>query len=146
MVFDVIPINGETWVICGGRGFADTGMFNAAMGDLVRYRGVPGRIVHGACRQKELNGECEYDGADGLADKWAKRFGIDVQPEPADWDTHGKSAGPIRNQTMLNKYKPIFVVAFPGGRGTADMVAKARRAEIDVAEIQPISTAPESEA
>lgn len=48
---------------------------------------------------------------------------------------YGKSAGPIRNQTMLDDGKPDLVLAFPGGRGTADMVAKAEKHGIPVRRI-----------
>jgi hypothetical protein len=49
----------------------------------------------------------------------------------------GKAAGSIRNQRMLDAEKHIdVVVAFPGGRGTADMVRRARAAGIHVLEIK----------
>ena len=70
-----------------------------------------------------------------LAHEWGKRMALDVIAMPADWDRHGRSAGPLRNQAMIAR-KPDFVVAFPGGRGTADMVRRARSMEIDVAEIR----------
>jgi hypothetical protein len=38
---------------------------------------------------------------------------------------------------MLDEGKPDLVIAFPGGRGTADMVKKARRAGVEVVEIAP---------
>ena len=47
-----------------------------------------------------------------------------------------KSAGHIRNQVMLDKGKPDVVVAFPGGRGTADMVRRAEGAGIEVRRIK----------
>lgn len=50
----------------------------------------------------------------------------------ADWQKHGRSAGPIRNQQMLEQGRPDLVVAFPGGVGTADMVARAKKANIPV--------------
>lgn len=46
--------------------------------------------------------------------------------------TNGKAAGPIRNQRMLDEGKPDLVVAFPGGRGTADMVRRAKAAGVPV--------------
>lgn len=122
-MLDVIPKNGQTWLICGGRNFVDAEIFNSAMGDLIRFKGCPDIVVHGAAR-----------GADTLADEWGKRMALTVERVPADWNKHGKSAGPIRNAEMLS-YDPHFVVAFPGGRGTADMVRRARAAGIDVAEI-----------
>ena len=55
----------------------------------------------------------------------------------ADWAKHGRKAGPIRNQRMIDEGRPDLVVAFPGGTGTADMVERARVAGIRVIEIAP---------
>lgn len=119
-----VPKNYQTWLICGGRGFTDATMFDAAMGDLLQLKGCPERIIHGAAR-----------GADSMAAEWGARMALDVVAVPADWERHGKAAGPIRNAAML-QYDPHLVIAFPGGRGTADMVKQARAMGIDVAEIQ----------
>lgn len=59
-----------------------------------------------------------------------------VLPFPADWDLHGRAAGPIRNQEMIDRGKPDLVLAFPGGRGTADMVRRAEAAGVPVAEVR----------
>ena len=48
--------------------------------------------------------------------------------------THGKGAGPIRNQRMLDAGQPDLVVAFEGGRGTADMITRTKRAGIEILE------------
>ena len=125
MTFEILPINGETWLICGGRDFSNAALFDDAMRDIVSQFGCPGRIVHGGAK-----------GADTLANNWGVRLAIEVSPEPADWEKHGKAAGPIRNGAMLSKHNPIRVVAFPGGRGTADMVRKAKAANIQVIEIR----------
>jgi hypothetical protein len=77
-------------------------------------------------------------GADCLAYRWAKRnldLGSDWLRIEADWSAHGKSAGPMRNQRMLDEGKPHLVLAFPGGKGTADMVRRAKRAGVDVLEV-----------
>ncbi len=124
-----IPINGQTWLICGGRNFMDWEMFDAAMSDLLRLRGgLPETVIHGGA-----------GGADTLAGRWGEKFALSVLVFPADWKAHGRAAGPIRNQEMIER-KPDFVVAFPGGRGTADMVRRARKAGVDVAEIKPNPT------
>ncbi len=120
----VIPINGQTWLICGGRDFTDADMFNSAMNDLVDLKGLPRTIVQGGAK-----------GADELASLYTARFGIELRTVWPDWNKHGRAAGPIRNQEMLDKHKPDLVVAFPGGRGTADMVRRSRKAGVDVAEI-----------
>lgn len=67
-----------------------------------------------------------------------------VRAFPADWHRDGKAAGPIRNRRMLLEGMPDLVVAFPGGRGTADMVRRARAAGIEVVEPFPALSAPES--
>lgn len=58
-------------------------------------------------------------GADKLGERWATENGIPVTHFPADWDTHGKRAGYIRNEEMA-KYADACVT-FPGGRGTESM-------------------------
>lgn len=124
-MFDVIPTNGKTWLICGGRDFADEEMFHSALDDIIRIKGVPNRLVHGGAR-----------GADSMSEKWGCRYAINTIAEHADWKKNGKAAGIIRNQTMLDKFKPALVVAFPGRRGTADMIRRAERAGIQVARVK----------
>ena len=121
----IAVLNGETWLICGGRDFTDQQMFDGAMGQLIELRGCPSRIVEGGSK-----------GADKMGFYWATRMAIPVTEIYADWETHGKAAGPIRNQKMLDEQKPTVLVAFPGGSGTADMVARSRKAGIDVIEIK----------
>jgi hypothetical protein len=77
------------------------------------------------------------NGADRMAKDWARtKPEIERYECKADWERYGKSAGPKRNARML-EWKPDLVVAFPGGRGTADMVSKAREAGVEVIEIEP---------
>ncbi len=66
-------------------------------------------------------------GADYFAEEWAKSRGIDVKVFEAKWKTYGKSAGPIRNAQMLTEGKPDVVVAFPGGKGTVNMIRQAKK-------------------
>jgi hypothetical protein len=65
-------------------------------------------------------------GADLLAGQWAKSKGLKVAWYRADWHGYGKAAGPVRNARIVAEGKPHLVVAFPGGKGTADMIAKAK--------------------
>jgi len=59
---------------------------------------------------------------------------------PAQWQLHGRAAGPIRNRELLEQavaravahsspgcLTSVLVVAFPGGAGTASLVREARR-------------------
>ena len=66
---------------------------------------------------------------------WAMARGIDTAVYPANWTGDGWAAGPIRNRRMLAAllgHRPRVVLAFPGGRGTADCVRQARKAGVPV--------------
>src|SRR5688572_16446636 len=78
----------------------------------------------------------EADGADSIATDWAVINWTGYEGYPADWKTHGKAAGYIRNKQMLEEGKPDLVIAFPGGRGTAMMVDIAKKAGVEVIEIE----------
>lgn len=56
---------------------------------------------------------------------------------PADWDKHGKAAGPIRNQEMADSGADLVLAFYKFGaknKGTRDMVARAHKAGIEVKE------------
>lgn len=62
-------------------------------------------------------------GADRCGEDWARSRNIPVRVYTADWDKHGKAAGPIRNGQMA-EYADA-VILFPGGRGTDNMHEQA---------------------
>lgn len=109
-------------LVCGGRDFADAAAIDRALNGLAKSA-VIDCIIEGNAR-----------GADRLAGFWARKRGIPNLKFNADWIAHGKAAGPIRNQRMLDEGRPDLVIAFPGGRGTADMVRRAREAGVEVVE------------
>jgi hypothetical protein len=113
-----------TILVCGGRDYDDWRTVWRVLDGVANRFNVHVRIVHGGAT-----------GADQLAARWARETGQEAIAYPADWKAHGRAAGPIRNALMLEREKPDLVVAFPGGRGTADMVAKARAASVDVLEV-----------
>lgn len=76
-------------------------------------------------------------GADKLANLWAKHAGLRYETFPADWKAHGKAAGPIRNQQMLEAGVDLCV-HFPGGRGTADMVRRCNEAGVATIEAEQL--------
>jgi len=71
-------------------------------------------------------------GADKIARTWAWHNNKQLVTERANWQQHGKGAGHRRNQAMIEKYRPDICVAMPGGRGTADMVARCRTNNIPI--------------
>lgn len=79
--------------------------------------------------------EGEAKGADTLARYWAESNQIPIEKYPADWKTHGKSAGPIRNRQMIVEGKPDLVIAFDGGSGTDNMVKQAEESGIKIISI-----------
>lgn len=85
-------------------------------------------VVHGACPT----------GADIIADDWCISADFLAERHPADWGTHGKAAGPIRNQEMVDLGADICL-AFPLGasRGTRDCMRRAEAAGIPVKVIEP---------
>src|SRR5262245_16043033 len=109
-------------LVCGGRTYANRSMLNKVLSDLHATQPFT-LLIHGGAK-----------GADLLAMEWAVRNSVDSRSFPADWDTHGPAAGPIRNSQMIAE-QPDLVVAFQGGRGTQDTVTKARAAGIEVHQI-----------
>ena len=103
-------------LVCGGRDFTNRPLLYSTLGNLHHQFGVD-VVIEGDAR-----------GADRLAGYWARHHGIDDLKFRADWDAHGKAAGPIRNKKMLAEGRPDMVLAFAGGRGTAHMVKIAREA------------------
>lgn len=75
-------------------------------------------------------------GADSVALRWAAANEIECQVFKADWKAHGRAAGVIRNQQMLDIARPQLVVAFPGSKGTADMVRRSRAKGVNVIEVE----------
>lgn len=109
-------------IVCGGREYNDA----AALSRVLTEHGVTWLAEGGS------------NGADWLARHWALSQSprVPVTTYPADWEQHGKAAGPIRNQFMLEHAKPDAVIAFPGGKGTADMVRRAKAAGVRVIEVE----------
>lgn len=110
---------GLVLVVCGGRDYADSRAIYRALDRIRSEKGVA-KIIHGGAR-----------GADSIAGQWAESNGAEVQVFEADWETHGKRAGPVRNQAMADAGAD-GCVAFPGGIGTADMVRRAEAAGLKV--------------
>jgi len=108
-------------LVCGGRNFNDYTRLFVALRVAEQFHGKITEIIHGGA-----------SGADTLAGQYAALWGIPCTVFPADWKTHGRAAGPIRNALMLEQGAPDRVVAMPGGRGTQDMVKKAKAAGIPV--------------
>jgi hypothetical protein len=65
-------------------------------------------------------------GVDQLGEEWAAEHSIPVERFPADWDTHGRAAGPIRNEEMAEYADALVAIHVNESRGTADMIDTGR--------------------
>lgn len=110
---------GLVMIVCGGRDFNDSHAVCRAL-DHVHAKREIRKILHGGAK-----------GADSLAHQWATTAGVEVEVFAADWASYGKRAGPKRNQAMADTGAD-GCIAFPGGRGTADMIRRAEAARIPV--------------
>lgn len=109
-------------LVCGDRNWINRDLIYRDLFDLPRGEIT---IIHGAAR-----------GADSIAGEVAKELGYKVEAYPADWEKHGRAAGPIRNKKMLEEGKPNLVLAFhndlESSKGTKHMVKIAREAKVPV--------------
>ena len=119
------------WVIVagGGRDLAwPLDQVRSALLQPVAARPVL-QLIHGAAR-----------GADQLIASAADQLGWPVTAIAADWQRHGRRAGPIRNRQLLDRAQQlaaafstprqpvaVLVIAFPGGPGTASLLQQAQR-------------------
>ena len=121
-------------LVCGGRDYADQlAAFKAldALHEMDPATGL-GRItlvIHGACCA--LGDHTELRGGDRFGQEWAQIREVPYLGVPARWLTEFKRAGMERNWRMLD-YGPEYVVAFPGGRGTANMIDVAKERGLTV--------------
>lgn len=119
-------------LVCGGRNFGNHQVVRSHL-DAMLENDPDAVVIQGG-----------VSGADALARQWCSDKGVLCRSFYARWDLHGKAAGPIRNQQMIDEGKPHVVLAMPGGRGTADMVRRARTAGIEVVEVPPTPQAAET--
>lgn len=114
-------------LVCGGRDFSDLKQMFSVL-DYLHAKYQISCVVNGGA-----------PGADSLACLWAARNNVAESVHYADWSVHGKSAGPIRNQLMLELHPDIkAVIAFPGGAGTKDMIDRAKAEGFPVFESEKV--------
>lgn len=100
-------------LVCGGRDYTDRSRVWRLLDGIHAKHGI--EVV--------IEGRCPLGGADLHAQRWAEARGV----ENLGFPMVGR-AGPTRNSRMLAEGQPTHCLAFPGWRGTADMVRKAKMA------------------
>lgn len=124
--------------VTGGREYRDQARVDEVL-DAIHQDGPIDILIHG-----------DADGADRLADDWARRRGVPRDPYPAKWEDvdafgalvkwrgsrrYNARAGLQRNIRMLVQAVPHLVVVFPGGSGTAHCRAQALRRGIAIMDV-----------
>ena len=114
-------------MVTGGRDYNDAGVITNALS---------ARIEHWATRYSNKRVFVVIGGAKTGVDEIIRQFcmkaGIAHAVIPAEWNNEefGKSAGVRRNQQMLDWFTPEEILVYPGGKGTADMLERARELRV----------------
>ena len=102
--------------VIGSRSFSDYAWMEQC---LLRSFSVPDieAVITGGAR-----------GADALAARFARSHGLPLVTLRADWETHGRKAGPIRNSEIVARADVLAAFWDGTSSGTRDSIAKARAA------------------
>jgi len=116
----------KTILVTGSREYGDRRAVWGALNDRLIQHGAF-VLKHGACPS----------GADMHARTWfilvGSHAGVTEDPYPADWPTHGKAAGFIRNKEMIDSGADEVLAFFQAGatnKGTQNTVDLAHKAGI----------------
>lgn len=137
-------------LLTGSRMWHDVPLLTAALDDQACGHDHV-TLIHGRCDPRNTGGDRipwgdaladpelgPFLGADWHAHQHAVARGWAVQEYAANWFLYGNSAGPIRNQRMVDLRPSANVcVAAPLGKspGTRDCMARARKAGIRVVDV-----------
>jgi ribosomal protein L30E len=111
-------------VISGGRDYRDEAMIYDTLGEL-----NPSYIFIGDCPS----------GVDERVTFFAELNNIPIVIFKADWEKHGKAAGPIRNTEMIKNATEAgisILLAFPGGKGTENAIKTAKEHNMIVLRVE----------
>lgn len=109
-------------IVTGSRAFGAYVWHHSQLGRVLGELPGDAVIIHGGCPM----------GADKMADDWAMQMGRHVVVFHADWKRHGRKAGPIRNQEMIDAGADLVIAFWDGAsRGTKDCIDRAQRAGIE---------------
>lgn len=100
-------------IIAGGRDFQNYQLLKAKCDAILANKRQTHSIiiVSGTAR-----------GADFLGEVYAKKNGFRVERYPANWDSDGKAAGPIRNAQMADVADALIAFWDGRSRGTKNMI------------------------
>lgn len=104
-------------IIAGSRNITDAKAVRRRIHDLLSVFDLqPSEIVSGTAV-----------GPDKIGETYADIYSMPIKRMPADWNTHGKAAGPIRNRKMA-EYADMAIVFWDGeSRGSLNMINEMSR-------------------
>lgn len=94
--------------IVGSRGFTDYSLLESTIAE--KFQSVTEVISGGAT------------GADSLGARWAREHGVKLTIFKPDWDTHGRSAGYLRNIDIVDAADEVLAMWDGKSRGTAHTI------------------------
>ena len=115
---DNIDFNKKRVIVAGNRRFNNHSLITKALESIIGNRDVV--IVSGGAT-----------GVDTIASQWANKKGLDSVIMKADWNLHGRAAGPIRNKAMA-EISTHLIAFHNGSSGTQNMIDTAKNRGIKV--------------
>jgi len=104
-------------IIAGGRTFADYDLVKEKCFSFLKDKMLADNVII-------VSGGAK--GADALGERFAKEHNLRIEVHPADWNKHGKAAGPIRNAEMADVADALIAFWDGESRGTKSMIELAR--------------------
>lgn len=71
-------------------------------------------------------------GADTAAEEFAYLVDLPCETVAADWDKHGRAAGPIRNREMAKRADALIAIWDGKSKGTKNMIEEAVKEQLPV--------------
>jgi len=102
-------------IIAGSRTIAGPGIVETA---LANCSFEPTLVISGTA-----------NGPDMMGEEWARKNAIDIELFPADWETHGRRAGMLRNAEMARFAEALVALWDGSSKGTANMIETMQRME-----------------
>jgi hypothetical protein len=100
-------------IIAGGRDIHD---YNLVLDAIVECNFNIQTVISGGAK-----------GVDALGERYAESADVPLKIFEADWATHGRAAGPIRNRKMAENADALIAIWDGKSRGTKNMIETATK-------------------
>jgi hypothetical protein len=110
-------------IIAGGRDITQYGFVEAT----INFLGIADKITEVCCGMA--------NGVDTSGLRWANEHKIPVKVFEADWNKHGKAAGPIRNEQMAQYADALLLIWDGESKGSKSMLGLAEKYNLVIHEV-----------